>query len=777
MPDSQVITEFLVSLGFRLDDSQRQKFDAALAGSRAKAEQYDKTLGDLGKQLGVVGDRLVQLSGDPTRKAVDASDRLNKQHQLLTANVKALGLTAVATTSTFVIGFTEIAKRYDSLFYAAQRTGVATGQLAAQQFAGGQVGGLDIAGAQQRVAMVMQTQPGISALFRSTGTDLKQVIDRIYELSGGNAYLIKQFAEMAGLSYEFAISYEKNQDRIAAAQKEYIELMARMGIDTTQVFGDPAKKKIGEVNQAVQDLNSIWNQLNGVMVAGFHEAFPVIDQMLKRLNDLGNKNADLIKQHPGVAMAEVAAGAYATAAGGLTTAGIFSSTMGSAGLAMLGFGTGAGLGAGVASLSGDVPTDPGTAIPGSAMPAFLAQGGSLEQWLRSLFGGSVHDPLRRQRPPPPEGPLRGYAEGGAITRTGPILAHAGETIVPTQEGSGFITTLDELTRAVVGWLLGSSAYRPMVQVVGWSPGVGNGDGGIGGGGGGGAGGPATHFPTGDATGPVTQQIISTMRAAGATPAVIQGVIAAALGEGGVSKPWLPGDHGTSFGPWQLHQGGRLNRYIEGGNKPGDVEAQTKYVMETMLREVGPGFLKLTDPAMVVKMMHDIFRDNGASVANLGRAAAVLGKFVASAGAETTAPAPSPSAGGPFHGYPTQEAEQAAIAAHGGRMFWPGHAPPGVKFNSRGDPYTLNMTPEERAHDAKASEDWKRATLHHGSFFPKATLGGHTMINNDAGDRSVALSQTNHVTVQGGDAATGHRIAEAVNREAGWMSVNAHSALS
>ena len=754
MPDSQVITEFLVSLGYKIDDSQRQKFDAALAGDRAKAELYNKTIGDTGRQLGILGDQLIKLSGDPTRKASDASDRLNKQHQLLTANVKTLGLQAVATTSAFVVGFTEIAKRYDQLFYIAQRTGVATGQIAAQQFAGTQVGGLDIAGAQQRVAMVMQTQPGIAALFRSTGDNLKQVIDRIYELSGGNAFLIKQFAEMAGLSYEFAISYRKNQETIAASQSEYIALMNRMGVDTTKVFGD-GKQQIGEVNQAVRDLNTIWNQLNGVMVKGFDEAYPLMDRVLKKAIEIGNQNATLLKQHPGAATAEVAAGAYATAAGGLTAAGIFSSGALSAGLAMLGFGAGAGLGAGVASLPGDVPTGPGTAVPGAALPGFLAQGGSLERWLRGLFSGPIHDPLRQAQH------LPGYAAGGTITRTGPILAHAGETIVPTQAGSGFITTLDELTRAIVGWLLGSSAYRPMVQVSGWT-GTAGGAGSInyapsdaagrmigGGGAGGSSGGPATHFPTGDATGPVTQQIINTMRAAGATPAVIQGVIASALGEGGVSKPWVPGDHGTSFGPWQLHQGGRLDRYLAGGNKPGDVEAQTKYVMETMLREVGPQFLKLTDPAMVVKMMHDIFRDNGASVSNLGRAAAVINKL-----SDSVTP---PSGQYPYAGLTGPQADaRAAANANQENAMLPSYL---------------------REHGAYLNQPGWHPAPSSALTTPTARLGGNTVVNNDAGDRHVAVSQTNHVTVQGGDAGAGHRIAAALNQEAGWMTVNARSALS
>ena len=100
-------------------------------------------------------------------------------------------------------------------------------------------------------------------------------------------------------------------------------------------------------------------------------------------------------------------------------------------------------------------------------------------------------------------------------------------------------------------------------------------------------------PAGVSTGPVANQIVGTARGAGANDGAIQAMIAGALGEGNVNQPWKPGDNNSSFGPWQLHQDGELDRYLREGNRTGDVAAQTRYVL-TRLNEIMPGFSQSKD---------------------------------------------------------------------------------------------------------------------------------------------------------------------------------------
>lgn len=89
------------------------------------------------------------------------------------------------------------------------------------------------------------------------------------------------------------------------------------------------------------------------------------------------------------------------------------------------------------------------------------------------------------------------------------------------------------------------------------------------------------------SGPVARTIVSTLKGAGASEAVIAGFLSAALGEGGVTQPWKQNAQGApAFGPWQLHDPGELPRYRRAGGQPGDVAAQALYVYRR-LREIDP----------------------------------------------------------------------------------------------------------------------------------------------------------------------------------------------
>lgn len=99
-------------------------------------------------------------------------------------------------------------------------------------------------------------------------------------------------------------------------------------------------------------------------------------------------------------------------------------------------------------------------------------------------------------------------------------------------------------------------------------------------------------------GAVAAQIVGEAKARGASSAAVQALLAGALGEGGVWQKWKPGDHGTSFGPWQLHKGGELDRYLAEGGQPGNVPMQAAYVLRR-LNQMFPGFSKLKDPRQAI----------------------------------------------------------------------------------------------------------------------------------------------------------------------------------
>ena len=729
MPDSTVIQEFLVSLGFKLDAAQQQKFDAALASNNARAAAFNQTLSDAGKQLGVLGDQLVKLSGEPTRKAEEASDRLRKSHGLLTQNVKQLGLTAVATTSAFVTGFTEIARKYNDLYYIALRTGTTTGQVGAMQFAGSQAGGLNIAGAQASFNTTLQTQPGTAALMRAWGVHNVDEFEK--KIAGMPMWLQAAYSEMVGLTYDFSRTYQNRMGAINASLQEYQANMRAAGVDTEKVFGDPAKGQIGEVGVIVQDLNSIWEKLNVTMVKGFDEAFPFAHSLLQEMNALGDANLKFIGQHPGAALAESLAAAYVSAVGILRV------------LSILPGGSAAG-----AAASAIGPS----AVIGALwkmIPGFFV-GHAVSDYVKSTPGSYLKEP-GAYRPGMTAGQMMHPDSAGGLPHLPPI----GHVHPLSNEADPVRQTVEDTNRNIDAWLAGSSAYRPMVQIVGWNPntstgasagGIGGGPGGTGGAGGaggphglgggqGGTGEPIVYHPTapgspgkGDPRG-----MIPVIRAA----AIANGlnpddVLAVAGAEGLHTKNYATWDvNGYSYGGMQMHQGGLADTYQQAtGKDPSDPKNEAD--MDTW--------------AIAYAAKHG------------------WGKWSSVTGGRVRAPRPMTmdSAGGVAAGDVPKSPPNA-----GGKD--PVHAnglPPWMN-----DPIQRGLRGD--ATGQSAMEKF-RAQLR-GS--PQAMLGGHVTMNHDAGDRHLAMNQTNHIVVQGGGADAGQRIAGHLNSNAGWMSANARTQLS
>lgn len=117
--------------------------------------------------------------------------------------------------------------------------------------------------------------------------------------------------------------------------------------------------------------------------------------------------------------------------------------------------------------------------------------------------------------------------------------------------------------------------------------------------------------------PTFRQIVDTAQGLQATPVALHAMTAAALGEGNLNDPWAqssvvdargPGGREASWGPWQLHQGGELDRYLSEGNKPGDVQAQTSYVAkraDEISNQHGWGnFTDLTDTNKAIQVMSE-----------------------------------------------------------------------------------------------------------------------------------------------------------------------------
>lgn len=445
MPDENIIQSFLVSLGYKLDEGQQRKFDAALAANVAHSETFDKVLTQVGKQLGVLGTQLVELADRPTRKASEAADQIAKRQALLQRGAKELGLTAIATTGAFVTGFTEIARQYQNLYYVSQRTGESAGRLASLQFAGPQIGVAASAMVQATEALATAARnPGMAAFLHSwgvVGRDGKLADDALMKFVGHvrtmPAYLQDAYAQMFGVPIDLMRNMINNWSVLQKAQEDYARRARQAGLDLTQTAKD--------ATEATRTLETIWSQLGIVAAKGFEEAFPAVKGIEDEVAKLLDLNIKLIGQRPGLGMAESFAAAAVSATSLLTVLGKLP------GLKMLG----------VTSRLG---------WAGLGLAASAGAGYEFGKWAQSTHPNFA--------PGIPGWELGGgFAKGGIVPETGPIFAHANEMVLPPDISAGLQSLFQGhgvqsgFIDHFLSWLMGSTAYRPFVQVLGLTPGT------------------------------------------------------------------------------------------------------------------------------------------------------------------------------------------------------------------------------------------------------------------------------------------------------------------
>jgi hypothetical protein len=297
MADSEVVQEFLVSLGFKLDDSQRARFDAAMGSNRASAAALDAQLAAVGKQLGLLGDQLLKVSGHPTREAENAADRLAKRHDALQRGVKQLGLTAVTATTAFVAGFAEMAKAYEQLYYVSQRTGVSAQGLAAGNFGGSQIGlnSGDIQAATEAIATAARN-PGIKNLIESWGVASNDLRGIVHHLAALPPYLQDAYAGMLGISGTTLRNLINNQDQYDKSVREFNARIAASGVDY--------KKFIDDTVDITRSLGTVWSQVETIGVQSFEEVYPAAHKLLGVTEGLLDTTIKWNAAHPGFAAAE-----------------------------------------------------------------------------------------------------------------------------------------------------------------------------------------------------------------------------------------------------------------------------------------------------------------------------------------------------------------------------------------------------------------------------------------------------------------------------------------
>ncbi len=239
---STTIQEFLVQLGFKVDETQLGKFTSSLV---------------------TVGKSIVGIS--------------------LALEGAYVALTAFTT---------KIASELENLFYSSQRAGTTIQNLQALQFALGQTGqGADSAAALlNNFRMAMRMNPAIEGFLNGLGVMTRGVDghlrdtsaifeDFITKMRAQPFPIAAQMAEYLGISPQQLLMLEESQDARLKAVRDYLGKAAAMGINT-ELFGKRSKEFMNQVRELGNTVELLWQGIGAHMMEALEGPMRALDAFM-----------------------------------------------------------------------------------------------------------------------------------------------------------------------------------------------------------------------------------------------------------------------------------------------------------------------------------------------------------------------------------------------------------------------------------------------------------------------------------------------------------------
>lgn len=190
MSDASVLREYLVSLGFKVDESGQKKFNTGLGKLDATAKGLSKSL---------------------------------------------VGVATAANTMVAIFSM-----QMEKLYYSAKRADTTVGSLQAMSFGAGQVGiSADrMRGSLEGMARAIRSNPGLTGLLNSlgvkvTGRDKADVmVDLVTQLKKMPFAVAERYANMFGIDSDTLFMLQEGLDKMKEARDARKQMAAEMGIDT-----------------------------------------------------------------------------------------------------------------------------------------------------------------------------------------------------------------------------------------------------------------------------------------------------------------------------------------------------------------------------------------------------------------------------------------------------------------------------------------------------------------------------------------------------------------
>ncbi len=234
MADQAILREYLVALGFKVDETAKKKFGNEIVGLDKKALGLAKT-------------------------------------------VIAVGAAAQAMVATFAF-------QMEKLYYASKRTDGTVGNLQALAYGAGQVG---LAGDQMKQAVVgfaaaIRSNPGLTGLLNSlgvqvTGRDKADVMmDFVAQIKKMPPYVAERYAALFGLDADTLFTLSAGLEKLKAAQAMRKQMALDAGVDT--------EKAAAASMEYANSLREVWEKVGLLKDVLAIQLLPVFQQFTSDLS-------------------------------------------------------------------------------------------------------------------------------------------------------------------------------------------------------------------------------------------------------------------------------------------------------------------------------------------------------------------------------------------------------------------------------------------------------------------------------------------------------------
>lgn len=248
---AEVLREYLISLGFKVDEASLQAFNARITRTGANVVQLGAVTAAAAIQIGVAVERTARL--------------------------------------------------YDELYYASQRTGSSVSALKAYEFGAKQIGltSEQARGSVEALAGSIRMSPGLAGLMRGMGIDpnnsqkaVLELTDRLRKQFGPNGYFVAaRMAGMYGIDEGTFQQLWKNLDKLRAEQERSRQNQRAAGID-------PDKAAI-EFNKFANSLNNVYDKLGLVKDRIAQDYLPAATWVVDNISSVIDKFNDANKATDG----------------------------------------------------------------------------------------------------------------------------------------------------------------------------------------------------------------------------------------------------------------------------------------------------------------------------------------------------------------------------------------------------------------------------------------------------------------------------------------------